>query len=134
VNTRRLFLRWLLVNVLFALALAGAAVAYNGQVHQAALVAVSVVLLVYALAAGHAGRLAWRDDRRDHPHLLLAIEVTPMLSMLGTVAGFLIAFAGTAGDVQQRVLGASTGLISTFVGIACTAVLMLLRTLLTDAR
>jgi hypothetical protein len=84
--------------------------------------------------------LAWRGDPKAEPkvearsleHVALAIRICPMLAMLGTASGFLIAFAGSTDDVQGRVAGASTGIVATIVGIACTIVLTLRRHLLDE--
>ena len=122
--TRAPFLRWALVNVAFLAALAGASIAYDGEIHGAGKAAALAALVVYAAASAHAGVCAWNGS--PSPHLSLAVRACPMLSMLGTVAGFLISFSGDASDVQQRVLGASTGLVATFVGVSCALVLMLL--------
>lgn len=116
-----------LIDVLFLLALGTLGVLYSGEVHSAGLVAIAAVLIVFGIAAVYALRQAARGLPAD---LELAISVCPMLAMLGTVAGFLIAFSADSGDVQERVLGASTGLVSTFVGVACAVVLMVTAKLL----
>lgn len=114
-------LKLALVNVLFALALGTLAILYEGKIHAAGVIASACVLAVFAVSAAYALRQAYHGETAD---LELPIAALPMLSMLGTIAGFLIAFSADAGDVQERVLGASTGLVSTFVGIACAIVLM----------
>lgn len=110
-----------LIDVLFLLALGTLRVLYSGEIHAAGLIAIVAVLIVFGVSAAYALRKASRGEPAD---LELPIAALPMISMLGTVAGFLVAFSGESGDVQQRVLGASTGLVSTFVGIACALVLM----------
>lgn len=127
------FLKWALVNVLFALALVAAFVSYHGKVEAAGKIAIAVVLVVYVAASAYAGSLAWRYRRLGLSHISLAIELSPMIAMLGTVGGFLIAFGSSAGDVQQRVVGASTGLAATLVGIACTIVLMIQRHIIEES-
>ena len=122
--TKGPFLRWALVNVAFLAALVAAAISYDGEVHGAGKAAALAALVVYSLASAHAGVCAWNGTASGQ--LSIAIRACPMLSMLGTVAGFLISFSGDASDVQQRVLGASTGLVATFVGVSCALVLMLL--------
>lgn len=137
---RPLFLRWVLVNALTIVAFSASWLAYDGHLHPTGAVAAAVVLFVFALATGYCGLLAWRADERAEPqadtrsleHVAFAIRVCPMLAMLGTASGFLIAFAGSTDDVQQRVAGASTGIVATIVGIACTIVLMLERHLLDE--
>lgn len=137
---RPLFLRWALVNALAAVAFVAAAVAYAGQVHSVGKLAAGVVLVVFAAASANCGVLAWRADSqhargvdaRGLEHVAFAIRVCPMIAMLGTASGFLIAFAGSTDDVQQRVAGASTGIVATVVGVACTIVLMLERHLLDE--
>ena len=124
------FLRWTLVNVTFLAALIVAGFTYHGDVHVAGKVSVFAVLAVYTLASAHAGVLAFRALPDRAGHLSLAIRACPMGAMLGTITGFLIAFSGTSADVQQRVLGASTGLTATFIGVACALALMLQQHLL----
>ncbi len=118
-----MIVRWVAVNSAYAACLAGAATAYNGHVHPIGKVAVAVVLAVFAVGA-------WCALEGRSASLSLAIRACPMLALCGTVAGFLIAFGGSTTDVQQRVLGASTGLVATFVGISSALVLMLQRHLL----
>jgi MotA/TolQ/ExbB proton channel family len=136
---RPLFLRWVLVNALTLVAFVAAFVSYDGQVHAVGRVTGGIVLAVFALAAGYCGLLAWRSGEgggragtRGLEHVALAIRVCPMVAMLGTASGFLIAFSGSADDVQQRVAGASTGIVATVVGVACTIVLMVQRHLLDE--
>jgi disulfide bond formation protein DsbB len=134
------FLKWALVNVLFLLALGVGLVSYAGKVEIAGKLAGAVVILIYVLASGYVGRAIWQRSKSEFlirnplklKPLSLAIELTPMVAMLGTVAGFLIAFGSSVGDVQTRVIGASTGLASTFIGIACTVVLMVIRHIAED--
>jgi hypothetical protein len=136
------FLRWAVVDALAIVALVAAVISYHGQIHAAGRVAAGIVLCVFLLASTYCGVLAWRADDpgvgaidpRSLEHVALAIRVCPMLAMLGTASGFLIAFAGSVEDVQQRVAGASTGIVATVVGVACTIVLMLERHLLDERR
>lgn len=127
------FLKWSLVNVLFALALVTGATMYSGHVEAAGKIAIGAVLVVYVAASAYAGNRAWSEDKRGLNHISLAIELSPMIAMLGTVGGFLIAFGSSAGDVQHRVIGASTGLAATIVGISCTVVLMVQRHIIEES-
>lgn len=137
---RPVFLRWALVNSLAVVAFLAAALSYHGDIHTVGRAAAALVLGVFTLASAYCGVLAWRADTvaargvdaRSLEHVGLAIRVCPMLAMLGTASGFLIAFSGSAEDVQQRVAGASTGIVATVVGVACTIVLMLERHLLDE--
>jgi hypothetical protein len=137
---RPLFLRWALVNALALIAFVAAAVSYHGHVHTVGKVAAGMVLVVFVGASGYCGLLAWRSDEkgarrvdlRGLEHVALAIRVCPMIAMLGTASGFLIAFTGTTENVQQRVAGASTGIVATVIGVACTIVLMLQRHMLDE--
>ena len=136
-SARPLFLRWALVTVLAVVAFVVAFVSYHGDVHTVGKVSAAIVLAVFALASAYCGLLAWRADdgradSRSLEHVSFAIRVCPMLAMLGTASGFLIAFTGSTQDVQQRVAGASTGIVATVVGVACTIVLMLQRHLLDE--
>ena len=122
--SRGLFLKLLLLDSLFACALVAGALAYHGHVHPVAAVAVAVVLAAFAAGAGVCLWLAWTDKRgRVLNDVGELAELLPGLALLGTTAGFLIALSGDSGDVQHRIAGAATGIVSTFVGIACWLVL-----------
>jgi hypothetical protein len=130
---RGLFLRWAIVNALYLVGLGAARVSYHGHVKAIAWASIGAVLATYAAASAVGGYVAWHDrllDRRLLRHLSLAIELAPKLAMIGTVGGFLIAFSKGASDVQGRVLGASTGLAATFIGISAMVVLEVIRHLL----
>ena len=141
VRDRPRFLRWALVTALALVLFVVAATSYHGHVHATGKVSAAIVLGVFTLATAYCGLLAWRSDAlaggadaRALEHVSFAIRVCPMLAMLGTASGFLIAFTGSTEDVQQRVAGASTGIVATVVGVACTIVLMLQRHLLDEQR
>lgn len=136
---RTKFVKWALVNAIYGAILAAAALEYHGHVHSIGLIAIGAVLVLFLLASGFAGLLAWTRGGAnlaivdDHTKVLtLAIELAPKLAMLGTVGGFLIAFSSGAGDVQGRVLGASTGLAATFVGIFTMVALEIIRHIVED--
>jgi hypothetical protein len=130
VKERKLFLRWVLVNGLFALGIIGAKLSYHGHIHSVGQLAIAGVLSIYVVTAAYCGVLAWQENLRGSSHISLAIDLCPMVALLGTTGGFLIAFGAATSDIQHRVLGASTGLASTFVGIACAIILMINRHLL----
>lgn len=131
-GTRTRFVKWALVNAVYAIVVAGAGLSYHGKVHSIGLAAIGAVLALFAVASGYAGYLLWDDGLVNKRHLSLAIELAPKLAMLGTVGGFLIAFSASAGDVQHRVLGASTGLAATFVGIFTMITLEVIRHIVED--
>lgn len=131
------FLRLALVNALFAVGLVAARVTYDGHIHAAGKACIVVVLAVYAVAAVYGMLLAYRDGPKLHRfppagvrHITLAIKLLPQLALLGSVSGFLIALSGSSEDVQQRVVGAATGLTATFVGISCAVCLTVQRHLI----
>jgi len=130
--SRPAFLQLLLLQAVFLSMLVVSARVYSGDLHPAAIAAVAIILLIYVAASGRALQLAWHDSADYRHYLSLAIRVTPMVAILGTATGFLIAFSGDVADVQQRVAGASTGIVSTIVGVACTIALMLQRHLLEE--
>jgi hypothetical protein len=139
ISQRTRFLKWALVNTLAFVVFVVAVASFHGHIHAAGKVTAGIVLAVFALASGYCGLLAWRadaetesTDRRALEHVSLAIRLCPMLAMLGTATGFLIAFTGSTADVQQRVTGASSGIVATVIGVACTIVLMLQRHLLDE--
>jgi hypothetical protein len=133
VKERKLFLRWALINGLFIFGMVAARVAYHGHIHTVGQFAIGALFVLYLLTAAYCGAMAWKESLFQHGYVQLAIELSPMIAMLGTTAGFLIAFSSGASDVQHRVLGASTSLASTFVGIACAAILMVNRHLLVSS-
>lgn len=121
---RPLFLRLLLLDSLFGCALAAARLSYHRHIHPAGLVAVTAVLVLFAVGAAACLWLAWRGkDARILDDIGILSERLPGVAMLGTVSGFLIALSANTGDVQERAVGASTALAATFVGIACWLVL-----------
>lgn len=133
-GTRTRFVKWALVTAIYAIVMAASGLSYHGKVHAIGLIAIGAVLALFAITSGYAGWLLWKweDYELDSKHLSLAIELAPKLAMLGTVGGFLIAFSASAGDVQHRVLGASTGLAATFVGIATMIALEVIRHIVED--
>ena len=122
--TRPLFLRLLLIDTLFGCALAAGAIAYRGSVHPVAAVAVGVVLAAFTAGAGLCLWLALNGQNgrllNDVGHLA---ELLPGLALMGTAAGFLIALSGDPSQVQHRIAGAATGIVSTFIGVAAWLVL-----------
>lgn len=135
VRDRRLFLRWALINTLFGASLITAAISYSGSVPTPAKLAIGAVFSVFAVASAYAGKLSWDDGKDEEHHLSEAIGLCPMVAMLGTVSGFLMALSNDSSDVsnfQQKVAGASSGLLATFVGISCAVVLILLQLPLKD--
>lgn len=125
--SRPLFIKWLILQALTISAAIPAVLFYNQGIHPVALVAVGLVLSVYGAATAYCGFLCWNERRRGVNHVDLAIQLCPMIAMLGTASGFLIAFSGDISNVQQRVTGASTGIIATVIGVACTILLMVQR-------
>jgi hypothetical protein len=121
----RLFQRILLVDSLYGSALAGGALAYP-HVHPVALVAIGFVLFAFAVGAAVCAYEAWRFpavSKRRLDDVAELAERLPGLALLGTAAGFLLALSGDSADVQQRISGAATGIVSTLVGVACWLVL-----------
>lgn len=125
-------LRLALLNSVFALALVAGRLAYHGHLHPVVYVAVAVVLSIYGAGAVQALRMAgWHRDAHADVHewerglsrLDCLAARCPKVAMAGTVTGFLIAFSGSTDEVQQRVRGASTGLIATLIGIAAMLLL-----------
>lgn len=126
-KTKTLFCKWALVNAIYIAILILAGLLYKGHVQSIGVIAISAVLALYVGTSAWAAFLCWNEDRRGVHHISLAIELSPKLAMLGTVGGFLIAFSASSGNIQQRVLGASTGLAATFVGISAMIVLEVIR-------
>ena len=132
---KSLFLKWALINVLFVIGVIVAAVTYNGHIPALADLAIGIVLLTYGIATALLGIELWGASHRYHvrvPFVGEAIRLLPMMAMLGTVSGFLVALGGSTADVQHRVSGASTSLSATFIGIAATILLKIQQYLLTN--
>ena len=131
------FLKWTLINVLFVIFLIVTAITYNGHIPALADLAIGVVLLTYAIASALLGIELWHTDDKHRVYVRVpfvgeAIRLLPMMAMLGTVSGFLVALGGSASDVQHRVSGASTSLSATFIGIAATILLKIQHYVFTD--
>lgn len=124
---RKLFLRWALVNAVYLAVLVAGRLSFHGHIPAVGLVAIGAVLLTYVLASAWAGWLCWQEDKRGVHHVSLAIELAPKLAMLGTISGFLLAFGAQTGDVATRVLGASSALSATWVGVSSMIVLEVIR-------
>jgi hypothetical protein len=124
---RWLFLRLLAVDSLFGCALAAAKLAYQRPIHPVGLIAIAAVLLLYTGGAAALAVQALKPirSRRALDDVGELCEALPAAAMLGTVGGFLIALSAASGDIQHRAAGASTALVSTFVGIAAMLVLRL---------
>ncbi len=117
------FLQLSLIDVLFGLALATLAVLYSGHIHTAGLVAIAMVLAVFCVGAAYALRKASRGEGDGAGHLGLAANICPAIGIAGVASGFLIALSGGTDDIQERVIGASSGLAATVVAVACMVVL-----------
>lgn len=125
-GTRTRFVKWALVNAVYAIVMAGAGLSYHGQIATPGKIAIGLIIALFAVASGYVGYYAWSNRPFNHDHMNLAIRLCPIVALLGTTSGFLIALSGGAGDVQQRVAGAATGLSATFIGLMSMAVLMLI--------
>lgn len=119
---RRTFLQLALIDVLFLIALGVLGARYHGHVHPAGNVAIAMVLAVFCISAVYALRLAY-TGRKDSGHIAFAANVCPAIGIAGVASGFLIALSGSTGDIQQRVVGASSGLAATIVAISCMVIL-----------
>jgi hypothetical protein len=139
VQSRPLFLRWVVLQSVVVTLLAAAGIAYGHRLHGASLAMVPLILAVLAATSGYAGLLAWRADGGlavdgGLRHLWFAAGVCQLLGLLGTVAGFYAMFndggdasaASPTSDLAARVThGASVALSATFVGILASIVILL---------
>lgn len=117
------FLQLALINVLFGLSLGTFGVLYSGRIHAAGVVAIAAVLIVYAFATAYALHLA-REGRPDaNDHVALAASVCPAIGIAGVAGGFLIALSAGTDDIQERVIGASSGLAATVIAVVCMVLL-----------
>ncbi len=117
------FLQLSLIDVLFGLALTTLAVLYSGHIHTAGLVAIAMTLAVFSFGAVYALRKASRGEADSAGHLELAANICPAIGIAGVASGFLVALSGGTDDIQERVIGASSGLAATVVAVACMVVL-----------
>lgn len=134
---KSLFLQWALINVLFVVGLIVAGIAYVGRVHVPviAYLAIGVVLVTYCIASVQIGRETWAEHRRwfvKTPFVSEAIRLLPIMAMVGTVGGFLIALTGDPNDVTHRITGAATSLSATMVGLISIILLKLQSYILTN--
>ena len=128
-----LFLRWAIVNVVFAALLAGAALSYTGTVHVAGKLSAAVVLVLFAAVSGYAGWCAYRcEPSRARAVLKFGTEMCPTLGMAGGIAGLLIAYSGPSGQIVES--GRLSGLVGTLAGVACFAALNVVSFLFRTAR
>lgn len=136
-TARPLFLRWLVLQACAVAFFAGFGAAYGGRVSGPSLVAIPVILSVFALASLYAGRLCWRGDSAPSTPARQAIlhdaEWVSFSSWLCQVAGIMATVFGvweltqSQGDATVLVArirsGLGVALMGTFVGIACSVVL-----------
>ena len=110
------------MDTLFLLALGTAGVVYGAHIHTAGVVAIAGVLAVFCVAAAYAlyGTYIGRIEVR---HIELAANICPAIGIAGVASGFLIALSAGTEDIQQRVVGASSGLAATVIAVACMVVL-----------
>lgn len=136
--SRRLFLQWALLNALFVVfLLAGAAAA---KLHGATLVAVPIILLLYAATSAYGGRLCWRadaanadDDLRtarwilhDADWLNRGAYTLQIAGIMSTMIGFYLILQTTdAGDLSAKLSGGSVALLGSFVGVLCSLLILL---------
>jgi len=118
------FLKWALAESIFGCLLVSALILYNGNVHIAAKIGGAAVLLTYILGSLAVGRAAW-GGKNFPPAAVLALDLLPMIAIAGVVSGWLIALSGSStADVQQKILGASSGLAVSFLAACCIGSLM----------
>ena len=120
---KRRFLSLALIDVVFLTTLVTLGARYYGHIHPAGLVAIALALSVFCAAAGYALRLAYHGHPDRGEHVGFAANVCPAIGIAGVAMGFLLALSGGTENVQERVIGASSGLAATVVAVACYVVL-----------
>ena len=145
VQERKLFVKWAMLVAFSVVFIAALGIAYGSKIHGPSLVVIPIILLVYAYAAGSAGRICWlasgpdstpRGNKRllhDSEWLIFWAWVTPMIGIMGTVFGFwkLLAGGGTDTDLHARIqAGGGVALVGTFTGVLVSIVLTLIHRLI----
>ena len=134
---RSLFLKWLLSNALAITVLAILGIVVGGRLHGAPLVAIPIILLIFAYANIRAGMICWKADgvkpgTPEAHRLLHESEWLRHWSWNAQTAGILCAVVGfffilTGGgdntDLHDRILQGGIIFTGTFVGVFVSQVL-----------
>lgn len=136
-------LRWILVQIALVFLLVGLAAVFGGRVHGVSLLAVPVILIVYAGFSVYGARLARYSDRGRDKTVQDRLEwleygawTCQMLGILATVAGFWIMFSEGADAealLENIKSGVGIALMGTFVGVLCSKALALQERMLDHA-
>lgn len=130
----RRMLELALIDTLFVIALGTCAFLYGGHVHVAGTVAIVAVLVVWASASAYALRIAGNGGLDTSGHIGFAANVCPAIGIAGVASGFLVALSSGTEDIQDRVVGASSGLAATVVAVMCMVLLDVQAHMLRPAR
>jgi hypothetical protein len=134
---RTLFLRWALLNVVAGMFLGSLGIRYGARVHGPSLVAVPLILAVWAYASAIGGRICWHTDgvlpgtraavklAHDAKYVRHWAEQIQYMAMLSTVFGIWVLLTSQGGDLHDRLLaGGGVAFSATFVGIFASLILM----------
>ena len=128
--SRAPFLKWALVNSLFAVGIITAAALYSGpHIIPEAKASITAVLCVFVLGSYSIARSAWAGKSPAPLYELATLIVIPV-GMLGTVSGVLLTFSHLSDSPAARLPGVATAFSSTFIALSCWIVLTILSFLL----
>lgn len=130
-TSKTLFVKWALLNAVFAVFLLTLAITFGSNVTGAARVVIPLILLFMVYGSAYGGRLCWRADgarpgsdrarRLIHESLYLDhwAWVCPMLGILSSIAGMSILLSSNdAASLGERVTsGGGAIFYGTFVGV-----------------
>ncbi len=129
---KELFLKWVLLNAVCAVAIIVFGIAYGSKVTGTSLIIAPAILVLGIFASAHAGRLCWRaasiekfdaSDKRKLLHEARYIqhwaEVAPMIGILGSAFGLwrMLGGGGSTTELHARIQDGGVVFVGTFVGI-----------------
>lgn len=134
---RLLFVKWFFLNALTVVFLIAMTLAYGGRVHGPSLVAIPVILAVYAFAQFGAAKICWRANEvtaqtasawallHEAKFVRHWAEQVQYLAMLATVFGIWKLLTDQGGNLHDRLInGGGVAFSATFVGVFASLFLM----------
>jgi len=137
--THRLFLRWALLNSIFAVILTAGAILFHSKVDGASAYSVPAILALFIAATAYGGRLCWRVDTiEDRFHLGYRAQVLhdstwlarwayscQVAGIIATLLGFYIILNQTGdGSLSEKLAGGKVALLGSLVGVVCSQVIL----------
>lgn len=128
---RTLFVKWALLNAVFAVFLVVLGATFGGRIHGVALYVIPAILILTVYASSYGGRLCWRADEttpgtktasriiHEAHYLDHWAWVCPMLGILSSIAGMSVLLSNNdAASLGERVTSGGGGIFyGTFAGV-----------------